>query len=127
MSSDEEDVLILAAATCVLLCDREPRRFWITLILLYSDASSLESVAVRETEPSRSSEFRRSTLNREETIPVTERNREDDDPFIIEDAARLIALMIEQPSPISADPPTGRKRTYSRPYPSSLLVHCVLK
>ncbi|KAG8256027.1 hypothetical protein J6590_086670 [Homalodisca vitripennis] len=29
MSSDEEDVLLLAAATCVLLCDREPRRFWV--------------------------------------------------------------------------------------------------
>ncbi|KAG8274682.1 hypothetical protein J6590_102433 [Homalodisca vitripennis] len=32
MSSDEEDVLLLAAATCVLLCDREPRRFWELLI-----------------------------------------------------------------------------------------------
>ncbi|KAG8251880.1 hypothetical protein J6590_070496 [Homalodisca vitripennis] len=29
MSSDEEDVLLLAAATCVLLFDRELRRFWV--------------------------------------------------------------------------------------------------
>ncbi|KAG8264460.1 hypothetical protein J6590_011751 [Homalodisca vitripennis] len=52
MSSDEEDVLILAAATCVLLCDREPRRFWVRPSLasrgVYSGSDLFKDLNTRE-------------------------------------------------------------------------------
>ncbi|KAG8334824.1 hypothetical protein J6590_081995 [Homalodisca vitripennis] len=52
MSSDEEDVLLLAAATCVLLCDREPRRFWVRPSLasrgVYSGSNLFKDLNPRE-------------------------------------------------------------------------------
>ncbi|KAG8330364.1 hypothetical protein J6590_065398 [Homalodisca vitripennis] len=52
MSSDEEDVLLLAAATCVLLCDREPRRFWVKPSLasrgVYSGSDLFKDLNPRE-------------------------------------------------------------------------------
>ncbi|KAG8293403.1 hypothetical protein J6590_016361 [Homalodisca vitripennis] len=52
MSSDEEGVLLLAASTCVLLRDREPRRFWVRPSLasrgVYSGSDLFKDLNPRE-------------------------------------------------------------------------------